>query len=135
MITAAVHGRLAADPVERETKGGKPMTTAKLAVPANRAGDADATLWLSIAAFGSMAEMLARHFKGETLAVSGTISLRKFTDKLGQERETWQMTIDSLISARSVRPKGNRAPAGQKRAAAQQSGDPRPFDDPLEGPL
>ncbi len=55
MITASVYGRLGADPVERQTKTGKSMTTASAAVSAGRPDAGEETVWFNLVAFGRAA--------------------------------------------------------------------------------
>lgn len=54
MITANVSGRLAFDAREIQTKSGKPMTTARIAVQAG-----DGTLWVDLVAFNDNAPRMA----------------------------------------------------------------------------
>ena len=51
------------------------MTLARMAVslPCSQAQDGQATLWLSVIAFGKQADYLAKHQKGYVASVSGTI--------------------------------------------------------------
>lgn len=116
----AAYGRLGADPRAVETRSGKPMTTARLAVDA---GDADAPpLWLGVVAFGRLADELQRHHKGDLLSVSGRLQVRRWTGADGGEREQWEVVADAIVSARTVRP------GGRKRAP--KPGDGPPIDDP-----
>ena len=64
------------------------------------------TLWLSVLAFGRVAEDLARSAKGEPVSVSGRVRLERYVVGDGEERETWQVLADSVVSNRSVRPRG-----------------------------
>ena len=128
MITAAVYGRLGADPVERLTKNSKAMTTATVAVDAARHGaDAD-TVWFGLVAFGRAAEALARHVKGDLLAVMGPLHRTRFTGRDGQERQAWSLTAESVVSARTVRPSGGRKRAETMKAAPT---GPGAFDAPI----
>ena len=135
MIRASIHGRLGADPIERQTKNGKVMVTATVAVDAARHGaDAD-TAWFNLIAFGRAAEALARHLKGDLIGCMGDLYRNRYTARDGQEREGWSLNVESIVSARTVRPGG-----GRKRAAsgaASSHGERRgpdqgtPFDDPI----
>ena len=79
----AAYGRLVADPRPHETCSGKPMTTVRVAVTVEcREGGGETgegTLWLSVIAFGRVAEDLARHAKGEPVSVSGRLQLSTFS--------------------------------------------------------
>lgn len=144
MIQASIYGRLGADPVERQTQGGKAMVTVSIAVNAGRADAAEETAWISVAAFGRNASALARHQKGDLLAAMGSLHRSRFTGRDGQERESWSLTVDSIMSARTVRPAGGRKHGrpsavvagddhhvGAGVAATTSSDDGAPFDDPL----
>ena len=108
----AAYGRLVFDPRPHETTSGKPMTTGRLAVDvAVREGGetGEATLWLDLLAFGRVAEDLSRHTKGDLVSVAGPLRLSRFKHReSGEDREHWQVVLDSLVSARSVRPGGGR---------------------------
>lgn len=131
MMQAAIHGRLAFDPRQSTTRAGGPMTTARLAVDVTRNGsDTQETLWLDLLAFGAMADSLARHQKGEMVSASGRITRGRYQPAEGPEREQWSLMVDSLVSARSVRPK---APRKSDRSPAGAPDDPSgtPFNDEL----
>ena len=118
----AAYGRLVSDPRPIETRSGKAMTAARLAVSVEcRDGGetGEETLWLSVLAFGRCAEDLARHAKGEPVSVSGRVRLERYVAGDGEERETWQVLADAVVSSRSVRPRGGGA-AGAARTAARQ---------------
>ena len=131
MIQASIYGRLGADPVERETRNGKTMVTASLAVNAGRPDVGPETVWVSLAAFGRAAEALARHAKGELIAVMGPLHLNRYTARDGTERQGWSLTVDSLMSARAVRPGGGKRGAAQRPSAAASGAADAEFDDVL----
>ena len=133
MIRASVYGRLGADPVERETRNGKAMVTVSLAVSAGRPDADEETVWFSLAAFGRAAETLARHAKGDLLAAMGPLHRTRFTGRDGQERQGWSLTVESVVSARTVRPGGARKRAETAKAApaGASAGNGTPFNDPI----
>ena len=61
-----LRGRLGADPVTRETKNGKGMVTASIAVSLPTR-ESDEVQWFQLLAFGRTAEALGRHAKGDAL--------------------------------------------------------------------
>ncbi len=134
MIRASVYGRLGADPVERETRNGKAMVTVSLAVSAGRPDADEETVWFSLAAFGRAAETLARHVKGDLIAAMGPLHRTRFTGRDGQEREGWSLTVESIVSARTVRPGGGRT-SRRREVSIAPAGAPAsngaPFDDPI----
>ena len=134
---ASIHGRLGRDPREIQTQSGTAMTTASIAVsvPASKADVEPTTLWFNIVAFGKLAELLLRHQQGEMLNVAGTVQVSRWTDQNGETREQLQIIADSIISARSTRPAGNRhrnsGDTQQRRDASQRAQAPADFDDDL----
>ena len=108
MMQLAAYGRLGADPKSIQTKTGKAMTAASLAVElSDRDGEAQ-TEWLGIIAFGRVAETLLRHAKGDLVSVAGRVQLNAFNTKGGESRRELQVIADSVISAKSVRPGGGK---------------------------
>ena len=133
MIRASIYGRLGADPVERETRNGKTMVTASLAVSAGRPDAGEETVWFSLAAFGRTAEALVRHGKGDLLAAMGPLYRSRFTGRDGTERKGWSLTVEAVMSARTVRPAGGRkrAEAAKPAPAGTSVDGAAPFDDEI----
>lgn len=129
----AAYGRLVDDPQVKQTSKGTPMTLARMAVslPCSQAQDGQATLWLSVIAFGKQADFLAKHQKGDVASVSGTMQVSQWTGQNGETRQGWQVIADSVISARTARPSGKKGQQGQAtdalNRAKQQTGQ---HDDP-----
>ncbi|HCQ1290545.1 TPA: single-stranded DNA-binding protein [Escherichia coli] len=129
----AAYGRLVDDPQVKQTSKGTPMTLARMAVslPCSQAQDGQATLWLSVIAFGKQADFLAKHQKGDVASVSGTMQVSQWTGQNGETRQGWQVITDSVISARTARPGGKKGQQGQAtdalNRAKQQTGQ---HDDP-----
>jgi single-stranded DNA-binding protein len=120
---AAIYGRLGRDAQTIETRTGKPMASASLAVDVSPR-DGEATVWVRVVGFGRVAESLALHKKGEMLSASGRLELSKWTGEDGAERENWQLLADSLVSARTVRP---------ARPSPGQRPQPKPQADAADG--
>ena len=103
----AIHGRLGADPVQRQPRTDTVMVTASVAVSVDPSQkDAEAiTEWFGIVAFNQVAEALLRHHKGDMLSAAGKLQLNVWPDKsTGEDRRQWQVIADSLVSARTKRP-------------------------------
>jgi single-strand DNA-binding protein len=105
----AAYGRLGADPVQRQSQGGKVWATASIAVALAEDNDTPPQ-WFGVVAFGRTAEILCRHAKGDLVSVSGRLQLNRYRDRDGNEREQMQVLANTVISARTVRSSG-----GQKR--------------------
>ncbi|MCL6954302.1 single-stranded DNA-binding protein, partial [Escherichia coli] len=75
----AAYGRLVDDPQVKQTSKGTAMTLARMAVslPCSQAQDGQATLWLSVLAFGKQADALARHEKGDLISVAGNMQISR----------------------------------------------------------
>ncbi|EFD0610334.1 MULTISPECIES: single-stranded DNA-binding protein [Enterobacteriaceae] len=131
----SAYGRLVADPQLKTTSKGTPMALVSMAVPipCNQADDGQATMWLSVLAFGRQADALANHHKGELVSVAGNMQISQWTDQNGEMRQGWQVIADSVISARTVRPGGRKGQQGQAtdalNRAKQHTGQQ---DDPYE---
>lgn len=110
MIVASIHGRCAKDVIIGETKAGKTMARTTLAVDASgfRAEEQE-TLWITLFAFGKQADLLEKVQKGEMVSAFGRMSRSHFTGKEGEQRESWSLAADSLVTARSARPPGRKA--------------------------
>ena len=121
----SAYGRLGQEPKSITTQSGKPMAVGSLAVTVPARGDEDATLWLGVVAFGSQAETLLSHAKGDMVSVTGRVQLNRWTDKDGNDREDLQVVADQITSTRTVRP-GKR-----KRSESAAPSKSAPFDDPL----
>ncbi|EON2122955.1 single-stranded DNA-binding protein, partial [Escherichia coli] len=116
------------DPQVKQTSKGTPMTLARMAVslPCSQAQDGQATLWLSVLAFGKQADQLAGHEKGNVISVSGTMQISQWTGQNGETRQGYQVIADSVISAKTVRPGGSR----RKTTGTQGNQPPAGGDDP-----
>ncbi len=103
MIQASIYGRLGTDRKASQTKTGKPMCTASVAVDVSgKEGDPE-TLWVSVLAFGKNAELLLRNEKSGWLAAMGRLTRSRYTGSGGKERENWTLLVDSIHSSRTVR--------------------------------
>jgi single-strand DNA-binding protein len=102
MIRASIHGRLGGDPVQRKTRAGKPMATVSVAVDVAKPGDEPATEWISLVAFGKAAEALAQHRKGDVVSAMGVMTRSTFAGRDGNEKVSWSLLAESLLSARTV---------------------------------
>jgi single-strand DNA-binding protein len=120
MTTIQLYGRFGKAPEERSTKTGKPMVTASMVTDLGR--DAEAPEWFSLVAFGTIGEVLAKHNKGDMAAISGRLTKSVWTSKDGTQRSSFSVLVDSLMSARTVRP-------GKPKARPRD--EQAPFDDEL----
>jgi single-strand DNA-binding protein len=124
LIQAALYGRLGGDPISRTTRTGKPMVTASVAVNVARDGEESVAEGFNGVAFGRVADELGRHHKGDLVAVTGRLTRITFT-RNGELRTSWGVTIEQIVSARTVRP-GGRAKRAEDlfRAPTRPAGGP-----------
>ncbi|EGC4498969.1 single-stranded DNA-binding protein [Escherichia coli] len=129
----AAYGRLVDDPQVKQTSKDTPMTLARMAVslPCSQAQDGQATLWLSVIAFGKQADFLAKHQKGDVASVSGTMQVSQWTGQNGETRQGYQVIADSVISARAARPGGNRRKTTGTQGNQPPAGDDDPYGDDI----
>ncbi|EIR7435906.1 single-stranded DNA-binding protein, partial [Salmonella enterica subsp. enterica serovar Newport] len=102
----SAYGRLVADVQSKTTSTGNKMAFTRMAVtlPCQKAENGEATFWLAITAFGKQAEALAKHQKGDMLSVAGNMQMSQWTGSDGGTQTGYQVIVDSVISARTVRP-------------------------------
>lgn len=129
-IQASAYGRLGGAPRQINTKTGRSMVVANLAVDQGNGDDDAPPLWIGLVCFGQLAETLLRHDKGDPLSVSGRLQMRSWTDTEGAGREQLQLVVDAMVSARAVRPGGGRkagqGDAGPGKRPATVFGDSAP---------
>ncbi|WJV92400.1 single-stranded DNA-binding protein (plasmid) [Escherichia coli] len=123
----AAYGRLVDDPQVKQTSKGTPMTLARMAVslPCSQAQDGQATLWLSVMAFGKQADFLAKHQKRRRCQRIRHDAGQPVDRQNGETRQGYQVIADSVISARAARHGGNR----RKTTGTQGNQPPAGGDD------
>lgn len=129
-LIASIHGRLGSDPKASTTQAGKEMTRANIAVDVTGRDGEEQTLWVSILAFGKVAETLARAAKGESCTAMGRMTRGTYAPPQGEPREQWTLLADAVIVAKSARPTGRKP--SSKGASAPHPAAPGPeLDDEL----
>lgn len=99
----ALQGRLAADPEQRTTQSGTPVTSFSLAVQRNvKGGDGEyGTDWIDCVAWKGTAEFICKYFqKGQLMAVNGTLQTRSY-EKDGVKRKVTQVVVQSAYFCES----------------------------------
>ncbi|WP_425107198.1 single-stranded DNA-binding protein [Ancylobacter sp.] len=129
--SATIIGHLGRNPETRTTQAGKLIFNAALAVNTGY-GDNKRTTWRNVTAFGRTAETLEKFnlAKGMPIGFTGEASLRPWTDKDGNERQSLELSVGSfiLLGEKSDRDESSRpAPA----AKAKQVVADAPFDDEI----
>src|SRR5690349_25081895 len=111
------------------------MATASIAVDGSRGYGPDKTEWISLIAFGKAGDELARHSKGDLIAAIGQLSRSRFTGRDGVERAGWSLAIESLLFARTVRPRGRRHNGDGSRGQRPANGSYAPMPNDRVGDL
>ena len=95
----AVMGRLTRDPELRHTESGVAVCSFTVACDRdykaeNAEREAD---FIDVVAWRSTAEFVSKYFaKGRMAVVEGRLQSRKWTDKNGQNRVTWEVVADNV---------------------------------------
>jgi single-strand DNA-binding protein len=112
-------GRLGAEPVQRETKAGNPVTSFSLATSRRVRVEGDAegqptgeeTVWHRVVVWGRQGETCAQYLhKGHAVYVEGAVRSRKYDAKDGTQRTTFEVHADVvsfLGGAGARRPEGD----------------------------
>ena len=120
MISATAIGHLARDPETRQTSGN---SVSNFTIAANQKfGQNETTTWINCSFWGKRGEVFGQyHQKGDKVAVSGTLYNDKYTDRDGNERESWKMDVSNFTFVRE----GNNPNAGNNSTRAVDSPLPR----------
>lgn len=89
----AIHGRLVRDPDMRHTQSGVAVTTITVAVDrAHSNGGEKQTDFFDCVFWRQGAEFVSKYFsKGKEIVVQGEMQSRKWTDKEGNNRISWEI--------------------------------------------
>ena len=100
-----VMGRITKDPELRRTQSGTPVTSITLAVDRDyQQGGEKQTDFIDVVAWRSTAEFIDKYLsKGRAVVVEGSLQSRKWTDKEGNKRISWEVQADRLYFADSRR--------------------------------
>ena len=88
-----VMGRITKDPELRRTQSGTPVTSITLAVDRDyQQGGEKQTDFIDVVAWRSTAEFIDKYLsKGRAVVVEGSLQSRKWTDKEGNKRISWEV--------------------------------------------
>jgi single-strand DNA-binding protein len=128
-------GRLGRDPETKTLASGDVACNFTIAVgkkwrDKNSGETKEQTTWVRCSAFGKTAELIGQYAKkGGQVRVNGELSVRKYTDKDGSERESTEIRVQDfqLLGGRpdgaAPAPAAARAPAAAPRQAAALDDD------------
>ena len=130
MNSINIIGRLTAEPELRRTQDGTAVCSYSLAV--KRPKVKDTTDFISCVTWRQGAEYLSQYgHKGDIVAVSGVLTGRKWNDKDGNSRISWEVvtdTVELLSSKKDTQANTNQSNSYAKPSYAQQQFDS--IDDP-----
>jgi len=113
-----IHGRLTRDPELRYTNNSTPVASFTVAVDRDYAGEGQQkeTDFIDCVAWRATGEFVNKYFlKGSLIVVSGRLQSRKWTDKEGNKRVSWEINANNVYF-------GGSKSDNQGAASSQQSG-------------
>ena len=124
-------GNIGKKPESFQTKSGLVIARFSVAVSNREKVDGqwdDVTIWYNCKAFGQQAEFtLANLNRGSRVMVNGIMKSRKYTDKTGSERTSWELIANNFKGVIALdRPAENgraavKSPAQNARAAVKSN--------------
>lgn len=109
-----IMGRLTGDPELRSTQSGVSVATFTVAVDRDyqSGGKEKQTDFISCVAWRGTAEFISKYFrKGSMIVVSGRLESRKWQDRDGNNRISWEVIADSVYFGESRKDSPNAAQA------------------------
>lgn len=128
-----ISGKLCADPDQRQTQSGTPVTTFRVAVnrrfvrnTTDSGGAPQQTAdFFTVVAWQGTAEFVARYFrKGSSIFVEGRLQERQWTDQQGQKRFSTEIVAEDVYFVDSK----SENPASRDQAQVGQYGDMPNYD-------
>ena len=118
-------GRLTRDPELRRTQSGTAVCSFSVAVDRDyqpKDGSEKQTDFIDVVAWRQTGEFVSKYFtKGRMIVVSGSLQSRRWQDKNGQNRISWEVIADNVYFGDS------------KRDGAERSGDYNNYSAPAYG--
>lgn len=100
-----IMGRLVRDPEKRSTQSGVSVASFTVAVDRDfKNGDERVTDYIDCTAWRGQADFIAKYFsKGRMIVVDGALNSRKWTDKDGNNRVSWEIQAQNVYFGDSKR--------------------------------
>lgn len=137
MNNITVAGNIGKDAELRHLPNGDPVVNFSVA---DSQGRDKPTIWWRCQLFGKRAESLHQYLaKGQQVAVSGSVSERKYTDHAGAERTSMEIRVNDVAlqdgrrdeAAPAPAPRPQQAPAPRQSSGFEDDDSSIPFRDPL----
>ena len=131
MLSALASGTLVRDPKSGISASGTRWanTTIRCNVGQSKEGDAE-TAFITVVAFGDVAERLARLAKGDAVSVQGNLKPTEY-QKDGETRHGLEIIAQALLSPYDLKKKRSDGDAHQDQRPPQREHGGRDFDDEL----
>ena len=132
-------GRLGRDPEVRFTPGGEAVCNFSVATSERWKDKAtnevkEETTWHRVSAWGRQAEIVGQYLvRGSLVYVEGKMTSRKYADKNGVEKESFEIRMQEMKMLSSREGGEQRQPQGQGPAPAQRPAAPPPAARPSSG--
>lgn len=107
-------GRLTANPELKSTNSGLSVCSFTIAVDRDfqRAGEDKQTDFIDIVTWKSTAEFVSRYFsKGSVIVVQGSLQSRRWQDRDGNKRVSWEVQADRIYFAGDKSDSGREVPS------------------------
>ena len=122
-------GRLTKDPELRKTQSGVSVVSFTVAVDRDfKNGDEKATALIYCRAWRGTADFISKYFgKGRMIVVDGALNSRKWQDKDGNNRVSWEVQAQNVYFADSKRNDDGQSGGQQFKEVAEEDSGSLPF--------
>ena len=133
--SVVIMGRLTADPELKTTNSGLSVTRFTVAVDRQYQKDKEKKAdFINVVAWRQTAEFVTSYFsKGSTIAVQGSIQTRKYTDRNGNNRTSFEIVADKVSFCGSKSDGGSRKQDGKKSTNVTAEDDGIPLARLIDG--
>jgi single-strand DNA-binding protein len=91
-------GRVGTEPETRTFNSGNEKTEIRVAVHRKGKDGVELTDWFSCCFWGKASELCAKYVrKGDLITVSGRLESSQWTDKAGNKRESWELSVQHFV--------------------------------------
>ena len=119
-----IMGHLVRDPELRKTQSGVSVVSFTVAVDRDfKNGDEKVTDYIDCTAWRGTADFISKFFtKGKAIVVDGSLNSRKWTDKEGNNRVSWEVQAQNVYFADSKRNDDGQSGGQQFKEVAEDDG-------------
>lgn len=133
-----IMGRLTRDPELRYTNSNVPVASLSVAVDRDFGKDPDGnkqTDFFECVAWRQTGEFISKYFsKGSMIVLEGQMQSRRWTDRDGGKRLSWELIVDHAYFGGSKREGDGGSSGGSAQAPGRSSGSPQPAQSSWKSP-